>query len=606
MRELNGFEIEVYNQYKFKDGSSTATCPECSEERKKSKDKCVSLDWSSGFANCHHCGVSMQLHSYKKKETNVVYKTPPSKDIHLSDKVIGWFLDRGISQTTLKTAKVSEGPEWMPQTQKEENTIQFNYYVNEELINVKYRDSRKNFKMYKDAEKVFYNIDSCRTTEEVVICEGEIDALSFIEAGIFNVVSVPNGFTAKGKVNLDYLDNYFEYFDNKDKIFLALDNDEAGDNGKEEFVRRLGADRCYIVDFKDCKDANEFLIKYDTDQLIECLVDSSLTPLENIVILNDTKDDLEKFWESGFDNGMTVDLHPFDESFSIETKQYTMVTGVPQSGKSEFLDHMLVKLNLKYKEKIAYCSIENEPFVFHHDKIFQKIYGKRPKGEEISSDAVMVVRNHISDNFFHVKFDKRYWLQDVLDKFKELVRRKGVRIFVIDPFNKVRLKDGSEVLTRYTEEYHNLLDEFCKRYDAHIFLVAHPVKSQLQEGSSKTYVMPHAYSVKGGGEHFDMTYNMIAINRIHEFRLVNVKTLKVKFRHLGEGQVDSYFSYNTVNGRYEELQFQPHDGIIDSEIPAKSLDYKNWLTGEVTGAPTKKLLMVQEDLTPNLGFDEPF
>ena len=48
----------------------------------------------------------------------------------------------------------------MPQTGKTENTIKFNYYVGDQLINVKYRDGRKNFKLYKGAEKVFYNINS--------------------------------------------------------------------------------------------------------------------------------------------------------------------------------------------------------------------------------------------------------------------------------------------------------------------------------------------------------------------------------------------------------------------------------------------------------------
>ena len=128
----------------------------------------------------------------------------------------------------------------MPQTKKEENTIQFNYFINNELINIKYRDGKKNFKLVKGAEKIFYNIDSTVGHNYVVIVEGEMDALSFVEAGISSVISVPNGATISNN-NLDYLDNCIDYFEDKEKIILAVDQDEAGENLKQELIRRLGA-----------------------------------------------------------------------------------------------------------------------------------------------------------------------------------------------------------------------------------------------------------------------------------------------------------------------------------------------------------------------------
>lgn len=580
--DIAGFEIEEYNVFKFSDGVKKAICPVCTPNRKpeNQKKKDLELYWDTGLGFCHHCHERIQLHTYKKKTKTKVYVKPVFKSSDVGSKVVKWFEGRGISERTLKIAKVTEGKEWMPQTQKEENTIQFNYFLNGELINTKFRDGKKNFKLCKDAEKIFYNLDSIRTEKECVIVEGEIDALSFIEAGVYNVVSVPNGFTAQGTVNLDYLDGYLDFFDNKEKIYLALDNDEAGLNGKEEFIRRLGAERCFIVDFNASKDANEFLQANTREELKELLKTAKLPPIENIVVLDDLNEELDDFWLNGFEKGMTMDLPDFDKHFSIVLKQYTLVTGVPQSGKSEFLDQLLIKINLKYGHKIGYCSPENEPFTFHHDKLFQKLYGRRPNGyAEIATSNVKQVKNHITENMYHVQFDKRYWLQDVLAKFTELVRRKGVRMFVIDPYNKIKLKDGSTDVVKYTEEYHILLDEFVKKNDCHLFLVAHPYKMQLQEGSKQTHVMPTAYNIKGGSEHNDMSYNVLGVNRIYESKLIHIKTLKVKFRHLGEINKDAFFSFNTVNGRYEELQYQP-TGDEMLEIPAKNLDYSNWLKNE--------------------------
>lgn len=601
--EIAGFEIEDYNVFGFKDGVKKDICPKCTSERKpeNQKKKDLELYWDTGLGFCHHCHERIQLHTYKKKKETKVYLKPKFKNSELSSNVVKWFEGRGISKQTLVSSKVTEGIEWMPQTQKNENTIQFNYFLDGELINTKFRDGKKNFKLCKDAEKILYNLDSIRTSKECVIVEGEIDALSFIEAGIYNVVSVPNGFNAKGTVNLDYLDSYLNFFDNKEKIYLALDNDEAGLNGRSEFIRRLGSERCYLVDFKDSKDANEFLSSYGKEELKECIKTANLMPIDNIVVLENLNDELDEFWTNGFERGMVMGLPDFDKHFSLALKQYTLVTGVPQSGKSEFLDQLLLKVNLKYNHKICYCSPENEPFTFHHDKLFQKLYGRRPSGEEeIKSENVKAVKNYITDNIYHVQFDNRYWLQDVLAKFTELVRRKGVRMFVLDPYNKVKLKGGSSDIVKYTEEYHILLDEFVKKNDCHLFLVAHPSKMTLQEGSKKTHLMPTAYNIKGGSEHFDMSYNVLGVNRIYESKLVHVKTLKVKFRHLGEINKDAFFSFNTVNGRYEELQFQPSEDAME-EIPAKNLDYSNWLTNE--NNEQKPLPEKVETIQPNETFD---
>jgi twinkle protein len=578
---INGFEIEKYNQYGFSDMSKTDICPKCSHERKKKTDKCVKLDWEKGFANCFHCGESFQLHTYKSNKKEVKYEIPIFKYDKLDEKVVLWFKNRGISQQTLAHAKVTQSKEWMPQTKKEGNTINFNYFLNDEIVNIKYRDAKKNFKLYKGAEKILYNLDSIRTSLECVIVEGEIDCLSFIESGYYNVVSVPNGFNLQGVLNLDYLDNYTNYFDNKERIYLCLDNDEAGQKGKDEFIRRLGSDKCFIVDLKDCKDANEYLIKYGNESLLERLEKAELTPLENVKTLNDFTDELDSFWINGLPKGMLTGMNLFDEVFSAEMGQYTLITGVPQSGKSEFLDQMIVRYNLNTGNKVGFVSIENEPFIFHYDKIAQKLFGRKPKQIDIGTDELKEVKEYINNNYYHVHFEKRYFLEEVLMKFRELVKRKGIRIFAIDPFNKVKLKKGISNINDFTSEYHLLLDEFVKETKSHLFLVAHPTKTLPAEGSQSSFQMPTAYDIKGGGEHFDMSYNVIGVNRVYEQKIVHIKTLKVKFRHLGEQQKSVFYSYNTINGRYEDLEYQPEHIDFETVINSKGLDCGNWLRKEI-------------------------
>jgi twinkle protein len=68
-------------------------------------------------------------------------------------------------------------------------------------------------------------------------------------------------------MNLDYIDNYNDYFDNKETIHIVVDNDAAGLKGQTELIRRFGAEKCKIVNFNDRKDANEYLLKDGKESL---------------------------------------------------------------------------------------------------------------------------------------------------------------------------------------------------------------------------------------------------------------------------------------------------------------------------------------------------
>ena len=378
--EINGFLIDDFNQYRLEEGKKQGICPLCSHDRKpkNQKAKCASYDWERGLGTCHNCNTSFQLHTYQRKgasEKEYVRPVGPPSDTEypefLSDKVIEWFKTRGIGTQTLYDLEISEGTEYMPQTGKSENTIKFNYFMGDQLINVKYRDGRKNFKLYKGAEKVFYNINSIVGYEYCIITEGEMDVLALHEAGIPNVISVPNGATLNNN-NLDYLDNCIDYFEDKEKIILAVDSDEAGQALQSELVRRLGAEVCYLATFDDCKDANEYLQKHGKEKLVQRITSARPVPLENVTTFKDIEDEVTDFVRNGFKKGYQVGLSNFDDIFSTYTGQFITVTGIPSSGKSDFVDQMVVGYNRNYGWKTAFASPENAPTYLHAHKLMRK------------------------------------------------------------------------------------------------------------------------------------------------------------------------------------------------------------------------------------------
>jgi len=564
--EINGFLIDEFNQHKLEEGKKQGICPICSHDRKpkNQKAKCASYDWERGLGTCHNCNTSFQLHTYQRKgASEKVYVRPvgpPSSTEHpefLSDKVIEWFKTRGIKAQTLIDLEVSEGSEWMPQTGKTENTIKFNYFMGDQLINIKYRDGRKNFKLYKGAEKVFYNINSIVGYDTCVITEGEMDVLAFHEAGIPNAISVPNGATLNSN-NLDYLDNCIDYFEDKEKIILAVDSDEAGQALQSELVRRLGAEVCYLVSFDDCKDANEYLVKHGREKLQERVQSARPVPLENVTTFKDIEDEVTDFVRNGFKKGFQVGLENFDEIFSTYTGQFITVTGIPSSGKSDFVDQMVVGYNRNYGWKTAFASPENQPTYLHAHKLMRKTWEGMPTAADIHGDKWNQIADHCNTNYFHIDME-RYTLESVLKKGAELVKRKGIKCLVIDPFNKVRDVDcKTEDVNRYTMEYLTKIEIFAKKFDVLVFIVAHPTK--MYKDKDGKIEEPTMYNIKGGGEWYDASYHGILVHRDYEAKTVKAKILKVKFQNLGENGAEAHFKWEPKSGC-----FMPHEPIANND-----------------------------------------
>ena len=563
-QEINGYLIDKFNQYGLEEGKTQGVCPLCSIDRKPSnqKTKCSSYDWERGLGTCHNCNSTFQLHTYERKgSSEKEYIRPTEVTITPVDntRVDDWFKSRGISKKSIQDLKISEGKEWMPQTQQAENTIKFNYFMGEQLINIKYRDARKNFKLYKGAEKVFYNINNIVGYDTCIIVEGEMDVLSFHEAGIHNSISVPNGATLNSN-NLDYLDNCIDYFDDKQKIILAVDKDEPGQALQQELVRRLGAEVCFLIDFQDCKDANEYLLKYGKEKLHGLVLQAKAVPLENVTTFRDIEGEITDFVKNGFKRGYQVGLSNFDSIFSTYTGQFITVTGIPSSGKSDFVDQMVVGYNQNYDWKTAFASPENAPTYLHAHKIMRKVWQDMPRKDDIGTDKWNAVADHVNDNFFFIDME-RYTLDSVLRKGAELVKRKGIKCLVIDPFNKIRDVDSNlEDVNRYTMEYLSKIEIFAKKYDVLVFVVAHPTK--MYKDKDGKMEEPTMYNIKGGGEWYDASYHGILVHRDYENKTVKAKVLKVKFQNLGENGAEAHFRWEPKSGC-----FIPHEPIDMSNEP---------------------------------------
>lgn len=503
--------------------------------------------------------VNIEIEESATKK-NIVKPLPRLEKI--SKEYIDYFESkRKISNNTLLRFKITESFEWMPKANKEVKTICFNYYRNDELVNIKFRAAGKDFKLQKDAELIFYNLDAIKDEDTAYITEGEIDAMSLFEVGIYNVVSVPNGASVLGTQRLEYLDNCYSYFLNKRKVVLAVDNDVAGEKLKQELARRIGYDKCYVVKYPDqCKDANDVLVKYDKDALRTIIEQAKKYPLYGEIAMDDMYETVVDFYENGYPLGAASGVSPeFDELLTFYPGQLTIVTGVPGSGKSEFVDWLMTSLSKKHDWNWGICSFECDP-PFHVTKLAEKFTDKsfafRKNPEERINQKEFDYAIGMIDKHFHFMNLSLVdiSIEGLVAKAEEFVLRYGIKGFLFDPWNCIEPKTEGADNTDIILQRLNKLLIFLDKFKVHGFLVAHPTKLR-KDLQTKMYEVPTLYSISGSAHFFNRAHNGLSIYRNFQTNEVSVYVQKVKFSWLGQLGSCSY-QFDTFTRRYKPMNAQ--------------------------------------------------
>lgn len=533
---------------------------------------------TQGFYKCFGCGKSGDAISFLQEYKNInyieainiiaakynieinettrkQYEKPIPRIQAPSDNIIQYFVKRNISAGTVRHFNITEAIEWMPKAQKEIPVICFNYYKNSELINIKFRGKDKDFKLSKNAEQIFYNLDAIENENEIVIVEGEIDAMSCHEAGIRNVISVPNGTPpANSQLNLEYLNNCWKSFEGKTKIVIAADNDTPGKALRDELARRLGYDRCYMIDYpKDCKDANDILIHHGKQGLLHIISEARKWPIKGILTMDDLYPLVAEYYENGYPKGYKAGIGEFDEYLQFSGGQMTVITGIPNSGKSEFIDWLCTSLARNHNWKFAILSFEN-PAAIHVTKLMEKFIGlsfnfrKDPNHRMTRQQFEEGI--YLTDLYFSFIdiTQTDVTIEGILSKCKELILRTGIKGIIIDPWNYIEHKiPPGYTETQYISEALSLIKDFALRNDVHIFIIAHPKK--MQKDQRGKYPVPTMYDISGSAHFFNKTDNGISVHRDFENNIVDIHIQKVRFSWLGKLGFATY-SYDTFTRKY--------------------------------------------------------
>ncbi len=545
----------------------SAVCPQCSHQRKKKRAKPLSVNVKEGVWICHHCGWTGSL-SKGTKWTEPAWIQPeykkPKKLVvkdELPDIVYKFFNERGISNKTVHSNKITLENVYVPQTERYENCITFPYYMKSEHINNKYRGRDKNFRMVGQAELCLYGYDDIQGTDDFVIwVEGEMDKLSLWEAGYTNCVSVPNGApppeSKSYSAKFEFLKGAEEMIAHR-KHILWFDRDEAGFRLEQEISRRIGRDKCLRIKMPSgFKDANELLIEMGVKAIVHCIKAAEPYPVAGIHTADELQDSLISLHKGGLKGGYKTGWLAADQFYSVALGQLTIVTGIPNHGKSNWLDCLLVNLAKESGLRFGLFSPENQPLERHVANLVEKATGNGFAA--LSEDDVTNCNYWINDHFYWIlpTVDESWSLDNLLEKAKTLVARYGINGLVLDPWNEIehaRTAGISE--TEYISKALTQIRQFARHYNVHVWVVAHPTKLQKDQKTGE-YPPPTPYDISGSSNWRNKADNCITVYRRTPVAgkpnyLVDILIMKIRFKEVGKVG-ECTLRYDPDNSNYYE------------------------------------------------------
>ena len=592
MRNFANYQVDIRHRTS---GVIKTICNQCLPTRHNKRDRSLRVNIDTGHCHCYHCGADFYVPddteerekaerqaARKRRVATVIpqhFQRPvfDASKTTLSDATERWLVEtRCIPQSVIAELRITEQEEFMPQFGAKERCVCFNYFEGGQLVNTKFRSGKKHFKMVQGAELIPYNIDSLIGQTSCIIHEGELDAASSIAAGFKGVISVPAGANS----NLSWLDRFMEtHFEDLEEIIIAVDTDSAGIRLRDELVNRLGAERCRVVAYgPDCKDANEHLVKYGLESLRIAIEQAVEVPLEGIFTAADLHGDLRALFDNGFGPGAETGWEEMDKICTYERRRNIIVTGTPGAGKSEWVDELVLRLCLRHQWKIGFFSPENIPIVYHLRKLIEKLTGHRfQNGCGMTEGLLARSEEFLAENVSHISLKGNATPDRVLAKARELVVRRGCRIFVFDPLNRFDHEPApGQTETQYISNLLNKFTEFATQYNCLLILVAHPRKMNRNPTTGATPRV-EMYDINGSADFYNKADYGIVVERDKEIGITRVYVDKVKFKHLGVGGVAT-FVHDPVNGRYLPCE-ESHDPAVPPEQRARNTVYDSscWL-----------------------------
>ncbi|MDB6059576.1 MAG: toprim protein, partial [Verrucomicrobiales bacterium] len=282
-------------------------------------------------------------------------------------------------------------------------------------------------------------------------------------------------------------------------------------------------------------------------------------PVKNLHGADEYLDDVLALYNGGRKPGYNTGWPTLDEFMTIRQGELSVVTGIPSSGKSEFVDALCMNLAMGHGWRFGVCSFENPPDE-HLAKLAEKkigmpfFQGPLPR---MSEDMVRGAVDWLRERFFLIRADDDApTIEMILTAARAGVIRHGINGLVIDPYNEIEHTFGAGTETQYISAMLAKVRRFAQNHSVHVWFVAHPQKpSRNKDGEYPELTL---YDIAGGAHWANKADLGIVVSRDYTdgSKLVTIKVKKVRFKAVGKpGEV--MLEFDRATGAYTELVQRP-------------------------------------------------
>lgn len=275
----------------------------------------------------------------------------------------------------------------------------------------------------------------------------------------------------------------------------------------------------------------------------------------------DLEDAVVALWKSGMPRGDRTGWLSVDEFYSVAPGHLTIVTGWPSSGKSEWVDALLMNLAPR-GWLFAVHSPENLPHEQHLGKLLEKFFRKPfPHGptDRISIEEIRDGLDAIAQHFHFIRpgrVDDSLSLTDIIEASEEFFvadtseQKHGL---LIDPWNELenlRPREMSE--TDFIGHSLRKLKAWARAHKVHVWIVAHPRK--IPRSDDGKLPVPTPDSISDSQHWWNKADVNITVHRdLHaDTEAVDIYVQKVRFKHIGK-RGRATLKFDKVTGTYAEF-----------------------------------------------------
>ena len=406
------------------------------------------------------------------------------------------------------------------------------------VVNHKYRtiSGEKRFSQDAGAKKCFWNADvigdATLADQPLIITEGELDAISAIQAGFVRSVSVPDGAPAEVQ-GADDQGSKYSYVTEargilKDvkEIILATDNDAPGINLMNDLAIRLGKHRCKWVRYPvGCKDLNDALQKYGERGVVETLSRAQWVKVAGVYRMSELPPMVSA-------TPYPIGIVGLDKHYKIRLGDFAVITGIPSHGKTSLVNEIVGRMALDYGWTIAVASFEQKPQT-DHKRNLRTFYNRKTAKWQTAEELERADR-WIEQFFAFIvpDEDEDADLAWVLERCAVAIVQYGAKIIVIDPWNEMdHVRPADMTLTEYTGYAIKQFRKLASKYQVHVIVCAHPTK--LQRGKDGKLPIPTLYDISDSAHWAGKSDVGVIVYREDKSHTI-IRVQKTKYDEIGD------------------------------------------------------------------------